>query len=193
VPRKSIHSVRPGPELMTVAEVAYYLKISPNTVRALAEQGELRCFRVGGRKERRFARADIQAYLDKHAQTGTVYGEAALFPVSNIKEPAPSFSTTAVLNHGLHVHDWYLMPEAYSEPLVVEAIERFGVEIGETILDPFSGTGTTVLTAVLRGINGIGLEVNPFLCFLLSLTMMSSEVVDRTLLFQGRTIETFSL
>ncbi len=72
---------------------------------------------------------------------------------------------TAVLNRGLCAHDWYLMPEAYSEPLVVDAIERLGITPGETILDPFSGTGTTVLAAVLRGINGIGLEVNPFLCF----------------------------
>lgn len=84
---------------------------------------------------------------------------------NHIKEPAPPLSSTAVLNYGLCVHDWYLMPEAYSAPLIVEAIERFGVGRGDTILDPFSGTGTTVVTAVLNGVNGIGLEVNPFLCF----------------------------
>lgn len=82
-----------------------------------------------------------------------------------IREPAPSLSSTAVLNYGLCVHDWYLMPESYSEPLIVDAIERFGIGMGDTILDPFSGTGTTVVTAVLNGIDGIGLEVNPFLCF----------------------------
>lgn len=82
-----------------------------------------------------------------------------------IREPAPSLSSTAVLNRGLCVHDWYLMPESYSDPLIVEAIQRFGVDVGDNILDPFSGTGTTVVTAVQNGVNGIGLEVNPFLCF----------------------------
>lgn len=82
-----------------------------------------------------------------------------------IREPAPSLSSTAVLNRGLCVHDWYLMPESYSDPLIVEAIERFGIDVGDNILDPFSGTGTTVVTAVQNGVNGVGLEVNPFLCF----------------------------
>ena len=72
---------------------------------------------------------------------------------------------TAVLNQGLPVHDWYLMPEFYSEPLVVEALDKYDLGKTDTILDPFSGTGTTVVTAVMRGVNGVGLEINPFLSF----------------------------
>jgi hypothetical protein len=85
--------------------------------------------------------------------------------VSHKQKSVHPLSLTAVLNRGLHVHDWYLMPESYSEPLIEEAIERFGIGANDTVLDPFSGTGTTVVTAALKGINGIGLEVNPFLCF----------------------------
>lgn len=151
--------------LMTVAEVADFLKVSRNTVRSLTTRGELRCYRVGGRKERRFSKADIRAYLEKHSEAKSAYSEIISPQVESIREPAPSLSSTAVLNRGLHVHDWYLMPESYSEPLIVEAIERFGIGIGDTVLDPFSGTGTTIVSAVLRGVNGIGLEVNPFLCF----------------------------
>jgi DNA modification methylase len=44
-------------------------------------------------------------------------------------------------------------------------MQRFDVGPGDTVLDPFSGTGTTVVTAVLQGVNGVGLEVNPFLSF----------------------------
>lgn len=74
-------------------------------------------------------------------------------------------SVTATLNHGLPIHDWYLMPESYSEPLVSEALDKYGLAEGDTILDPFSGTGTTVITAVTKGINGVGFEINPFLYF----------------------------
>ena len=160
---KSNPQTWPEEQLMTVAEVAAFLRISQNTVRSLTDRGELRCYRVGGRKERRFSKADIQAYLEKSSQATYAPTETARY----IKEPSPSLnlSSTAVLNQGLHVHDWYLLPESFSEPLVIEAIERFDIGIGDTILDPFVGAGTTAVTGVLKGINVLGLEVNPFLCF----------------------------
>lgn len=74
-------------------------------------------------------------------------------------------STTAQLNRNTPVFDWYLMPEAYSAPLVYDAIEEFGVKEGGTLLDPFCGTGTTLVAARHRGRNALGIEVNPFLCF----------------------------
>lgn len=73
--------------------------------------------------------------------------------------------TTAVPNKNQLAHDWYMMPEAYSGKLVEDMFERFGLSKGSTILDPFNGTGTTILTAKLHGMRGIGVEVNPFLCF----------------------------
>jgi DNA modification methylase len=58
-----------------------------------------------------------------------------------------------------------MMPEAYSGQLVADLLERFGLPQGSTVLDPFNGTGTTIVTAKLQGRNGLGVEVNPFLCF----------------------------
>jgi hypothetical protein len=74
-------------------------------------------------------------------------------------------STTARLNRNTPFFDWYLMPEAYSAPLVQQAISEFGVRKGETVLDPFCGTGTSLLAARDAGCNAVGIEVNPFLCF----------------------------
>ena len=152
-------------KLLTVSEVATFLKVSHNTVRALTDRGELNCYRVGGRNERRFSKEDIRAYLERRGSNGYQYTQRKFTNASKAKEPVPAYSSTAILNQGLHVHDWYLMPESYSEPLIVEAMERFGINPGDTIWDPFAGTGTTVLTAILKGINGVGLEVNPFLAF----------------------------
>jgi hypothetical protein len=72
--------------------------------------------------------------------------------------------TTALLNQNTPFFDWYLMPEAYSAPLVQEAIEEFMPQ-GGTVLDPFCGTGTTLLAARNMGHTAVGIEVNPFLCF----------------------------
>ncbi len=85
--------------------------------------------------------------------------------IISMRQPPMPLSVTASLNRGLPVHDWYLMPESYSEPLIAGAIEKFDIGSNDIVLDPFSGTGTTVITAVLKGVNGIGLEINPFLCF----------------------------
>ena len=74
-------------------------------------------------------------------------------------------STTARLNHNTPFFDWYLMPEAYSAPLVRQAIAEFGLHKGDTVLDPFCGTGTSLLAARDAGCNAVGIEVNPFLCF----------------------------
>jgi len=151
--------------LLSVKEVAAFLKVAPNTVRALTDRGELRCYRVGGRAERRFSRAQVVAYLSTQEQQPSRYPNTEGTGAGFIKEPAPGLSCTATLNRGLQVHDWYLIPESYSEPLVVDALERFGIGRGQSVLDPFAGAGTTLVSSALRGVDSVGLEVNPFLAF----------------------------
>jgi len=74
-------------------------------------------------------------------------------------------ATTARMNQRQPFVDWYLLPESFSAPLVEAAIRDYNVKKGATILDPFAGAGTTLVTAKLNGYNGLGIEVNPFLCF----------------------------
>jgi len=51
-------------------------------------------------------------------------------------------------------------------------------------MDPFSGSGTSVLTAALNGYSGIGLEVNPFFVFVTNtkLTNCNPHSIDKYLL-----------
>jgi len=88
-----------------------------------------------------------------------------LIPSATSVSKEHKMATTATPNSNLAFFDWYLMPEAFSAPLVGEAIQKYGIQPGQVVLDPFSGTGTTVLAAKLHGINGVGIEINPFLCF----------------------------
>lgn len=63
-------------------------------------------------------------------------------------------------------HRWYYFKEGFSVNLVTEAIRSSHTTKRKlNILDPFSGSGTTVLTSSLLGHKAVGVEVNPFLEF----------------------------
>ena len=61
-------------------------------------------------------------------------------------------------------HRWYVMKESFSPRILRRATELHDCAQG-TVLDPFSGSGTIPLAARELGLNGIGVEVNPFLAF----------------------------
>ena len=63
------------------------------------------------------------------------------------------------------IHDWYRFVLAFSDQLVTSMVSRFNLEPGTTILDPFIGTGTTLVECQKLGINGIGLDANPLTAF----------------------------
>ncbi|KZX49707.1 DNA methyltransferase [Haloarcula sp. K1] len=59
------------------------------------------------------------------------------------------------------IHDWYRFVYAYSDQLIVDLVEEFGIEQEDLILDPFNGTGTTTLAAKKLGIDAIGTDTSP--------------------------------
>lgn len=59
-------------------------------------------------------------------------------------------------------HNWYRFVLSYPPHLVRDYIRDFDLGADATILDPFCGTGTTVLEAKLNRFRAIGVEANPF-------------------------------
>lgn len=63
-------------------------------------------------------------------------------------------------------HRWYPFKEGFSSQLVSEAIKSTSQSNKSIkLLDPFSGSGTTPLSASLNGHSSVGIEVNPFCSF----------------------------
>jgi hypothetical protein len=63
------------------------------------------------------------------------------------------------------VHDWYRFVLSYPPQLVREYLHRFGIGNGQTVLDPFCGTGTTLVECMKVGVPSVGIEANPVACF----------------------------
>ena len=65
----------------------------------------------------------------------------------------------------LTVHDWYRFVLSFPPHLVREYLDNFNLGPDSLVLDPFCGTGTTLVEAKLRGIPSIGIEATPMAHF----------------------------
>lgn len=62
-------------------------------------------------------------------------------------------------------HDWYRFVLSYPPHIVRDYLTRFQLRNDMTVLDPFCGTGTTMVEAKKNGIPSIGIEANPLAFF----------------------------
>lgn len=63
------------------------------------------------------------------------------------------------------VHDWYRFVLSYPPHLVRDYLNKFGADEKTVVLDPFCGTGTTLVECKKLGIESMGIEANPMPCF----------------------------
>lgn len=58
-------------------------------------------------------------------------------------------------------HDWYRFVLSYPPHLVRDYLTKFDIGRSDLVLDPFCGTGTTVVECKKQGISSVGFEANP--------------------------------
>ncbi|MFH1473433.1 MAG: DNA methyltransferase [Candidatus Aenigmatarchaeota archaeon] len=72
---------------------------------------------------------------------------------------------TFIPNKKEPIHNWYLFKEGFSKQLVDIFLDKFALEKNSVVLEPFCGTGTTLLACKQRGIKSVGFDVSPFFVF----------------------------
>jgi len=63
------------------------------------------------------------------------------------------------------VHDWYRFVLSFPPTLVRQYVRRFQVGEGDRVLDPFCGTGTTLVECKKLGVPSWGFEAHPMAAF----------------------------
>jgi len=63
------------------------------------------------------------------------------------------------------VHDWYRFVLSFPPHLVRDYLSKFGITDKHKVLDPFCGTGTTLVECKKLGIQSVGIEANPVAYF----------------------------
>jgi hypothetical protein len=65
----------------------------------------------------------------------------------------------------LAVHDWYRFVLSFPPHLVRYYVEKFSIGEGSRVLDPFCGTGTTLVECKKLGVESVGIEAHPMTHF----------------------------
>ena len=86
-------------------------------------------------------------------------------PLPDFKSVARPGQASAQLFEEGSFHRWYNFVLGFSDQVVGQIIDTFGVTTDEVVLDPFAGTGTTMIECAKFGISSIGIDANPFAVF----------------------------
>lgn len=140
--------------ILGIKQVADILNVSQSTVRRWADNGTIKSFKHPKSGYRKFEYNDVKIFKDSMKKN-----------VTNDKETFRIIDKNIVpLEHPKH----YLMHRYWGRKahnVVNEYIKCFTNE-GDTILDPFMGSGTTIIEGLKLKRNTIGVDLNPMSLFI---------------------------
>ena len=78
-------------------------------------------------------------------------------------EPRPELGilVTFIPNKKMPVYNWFYYKEGFARELVHKMLDDFNMTKGKVVLDPFCGSGTTLLACKEKGIDAIGMDTLP--------------------------------
>ncbi len=173
-------------EFSTTKEIAERWDISPRRVALLCEERRIDGAVKKGKtwiipsdvkkpKDGRYKRSEKHSC--KYATLENKY--KIIYPDSN------NATYTSLLNFSDDLNTpfqrWYRYKEGFSLELVKQIISEYSKNKNGIILDPFAGSGSTLLAANEMGYSGIGFEINPFSYFLAhcKLNQYTKEIIEK--------------
>lgn len=87
--------------------------------------------------------------------------EEKYFPILEVSDEYNRQSVSYQLSKKDCLHKWLKYKEGFSADLVNKLLDKFGINRGDTVLDPFLGSGTTSIVCKMKGINSIGYDILP--------------------------------
>lgn len=90
---------------------------------------------------------------------------ASIHPSHQKDAEAVENGDNRLLDEDRAVHDWYRFVLSYPPHLVREYLRKFDIGPDQRVLDPFCGTGTTLVECKRLGIASTGIEPGPMACF----------------------------
>lgn len=92
--------------------------------------------------------------------------QLSIFEAVEILKESPGFSQSELGtfkdNLKAPLHGWFQYPAGYSYKFVEATLHKLDIKPGEWVYDPFSGTGTTLLSSRQQGVNSYGVEAHSF-------------------------------
>src|SRR5262249_20999494 len=85
--------------------------------------------------------------------------------VTGLTRPRAKADGNKILAEDRPAHEWYRFVLSFPPHLVRQYLERFEILTNQCVLDPFCGTGTTLVECKKQGIPSIGIEANPMAFF----------------------------
>ncbi|MEM2211694.1 MAG: class I SAM-dependent methyltransferase [Nitrososphaerales archaeon] len=96
----------------------------------------------------------------------------------SILEPKPEWAklVTFIPNKKVPIHNWFYFKEGFSRDFVIKIFDIFKVREGMKILDPFCGSGTTLLVAKEFGIDACGVDASPLAVFVTQVKLADYDI-----------------
>ncbi len=88
---------------------------------------------------------------------------------------------TPVHDKTVPIYNWYLFKHSYSRELVDNLLDAFEISKDSYVLDPFCGSGTTLMACAERGISARGYDILPFSVFVTNTKIQALSVDSASL------------
>lgn len=155
-------------EFIGTKETADILGISESTVRRLANNGKLACYTVQYNNYRKFNLTEVLKFKEQNLKVTPISPNDENPQLSLELDFSDSRKKTlkniAAKSHPAH----YLMHKYWGRKphnVVANYIEYY-TKPGDTVLDPFAGSGMTPIEAIKLKRYGIGVDINPMSKFI---------------------------